>query len=62
MNSTLEELLEKISVLPTGQWQNDFGPKDWLAVCDESGIIAYFGKEKDAYFFRMALINARLSQ
>ena len=58
----LDVLLEEISVLDPVQWENDSGPKDWYAVCNEEGIIAYFGKEVDAFFYRLALINARLNK
>ena len=39
----LDELLEKWSVIPPGSWFNDTGPKDWFAVCNDDGIVAYFG-------------------
>jgi hypothetical protein len=58
---TLEELLQDISVVAPGQWENKAGPKGWFAVTDDSGIIAYFGSEDAALFFRLALINARLN-
>lgn len=60
----LDDLLEEISVLGPGQWVNENSPTlgEWWAVCNEDGIIAYFGKEVDAFFFRLALINARLNK
>jgi hypothetical protein len=58
---TLEELLQDISVVDPGQWENNAGPRGWFAVTDDSGIIAYFGSEDAALFFRLALINARLN-
>jgi hypothetical protein len=57
----LEEQLESVAVMAPGQWENDAGPKGWFAVADESGIVAYFGTERAAFFFRLALINARLN-
>ena len=35
-------LLEEWSVLAPGQWDNDVGAKDWYAVCNNGGIVAYF--------------------
>ena len=58
---TLDDLLEDISVMEPHMWENDDGPKGWYAVCDERGIIAYFGDENDAYRFRLDLINRRLN-
>ncbi len=58
---TLDEMLDEVSVMAPGQWDNETGPKDWCAVCNEHGIIAYFGTEELAYFFRLAYINARLN-
>jgi len=58
----LDDLLDSISVHSPGFWENETGPKDWWAVSNEEGIIAYFGKETDAFFFRLALINARLNK
>lgn len=60
---TLADLLEVIGVLAPGQWENDQGPRGWWAVCtEEDGIIAYFGTEERAFWFRLALINARLNE
>lgn len=58
---TLEELLEDWSVLAPGMWENNQGPKDWYAVCNEEGIIAYFSKDTDACRFRLAEINRVLN-
>ena len=60
----LDDLLDEISVFHPGQWANEHSPTlgEWYAVCDEEGIRAYFGKEEDAFFFRLALINARLNK
>ena len=61
MKKTLDDLLGEVSVLPPGQWDNDEGPKGWFAVCDNTGIIAYFGKESNAFWFRLTVINALLN-
>jgi hypothetical protein len=61
ISKTLDELLEEVSVLDPLQWENDDGPKGWYAVADNSGIVAYFGKEEHALGFRMAMINATLN-
>jgi hypothetical protein len=58
---TLDEMLESWSVLPPGMWENDTGPCDWYAVCNDDGIIAYFAKEADAYRFRLGKINYELN-
>jgi hypothetical protein len=58
----LDELLEDVSVLSPGMWENDSGPSDWYAVCnDDGGIIAYFWKEVDTYRFRLDYINRILN-
>ena len=57
----LDDLLEEISVLSPGHWENEDGPEEWFAVCDERGIIAYFGDEVMAFNFRLNLINSRLN-
>lgn len=57
----LEELLEEWSVMQPGQWENKTGPKDWFAVSNDDGIVAYFGKEGDAFGFRMYRINQILN-
>ena len=57
----LDELLDEVSVCAPGMWENEEGPKDWYAVCDEDGIRAYFGEEADAFGFRLYLINLRLN-
>jgi len=63
MHTTLSDLLLEISVLfpdckdkNTPNW-----PKDWYAICDHTGIIAYFARESDAFGFRLSLINLRLN-
>jgi len=59
----LEELLETISVLPPGMWENEQTATlgSWFAVCTENGIVAYFMDEADAYRFRLDQINLRLN-
>ncbi len=59
---TLEELLEEWSVIPPGMWENVFGPEGWYAVSNNDGIIAYFGKEEDAFAFRLDKINTILNR
>ena len=61
LDKLLDELLETWSVLAPGQWENDQGPQDWYAVCDEEGIIAYFAEEPDALRFRLSEINRVLN-
>jgi len=60
---TLEELLDDVSVLFPGDWENESTPTlgDWYAVVNDDGIIAYFGKKEHAFFFRLAYINALLN-
>ena len=59
---TLHELLDAISVMAPGSWENDAGPNDWYAVCnDDDGIIAYFQDERAAYRFRLDYINGLLN-
>lgn len=57
----LDNLLESISVMPPGHWENNDGPRDWWAVVNDDGIIAYFGREEDAFRFRLDYINALLN-
>ncbi len=58
---TLDELLQVVSVMAPGSWENDAGPKDWYAVCNDDGIIAYFQDERAAYRFRLDYINGLLN-
>jgi hypothetical protein len=59
---TLQKLLESVSVMGPGQWENDDGPSEWYAVCtDEGGIIAYFMDSADAFRFRLDYINGLLN-
>ncbi len=60
--NTLEELLESVSVMGPGQWENEDGPREWYAVCtDECGIIAYFMDSASAFRFRLDYINCLLN-
>ena len=61
MSTSLDNLLEDISVIDPYEWENENGPVGWFAVCNEEGIIAYFMNETDAYRFRLDLINRRLN-
>lgn len=58
---TLDELLEDWSVNAPGMWDNDQGPKDWYAVSNTDGIVAYFGDEASAFRYRLAEINRELN-
>ena len=58
---SLNEALETFVVMTPGMWENSIGPLDWCAVCNDDGIIAYFGKEEDACRFRLAEINRLLN-
>lgn len=48
---SLDRLLESWSVLEPGMWENETGPKGWYAVCNDDGIVAYFGNRADAGSF-----------
>lgn len=62
-SSRLDSLLENIGVLEPGMWDNAAAGVigDWYAVVNDEGIIAYFGKQSDAYRFRLAEINRVLN-
>ena len=57
------DLLEEISVLSPGMWENEVSSvlPDWYAVANHKGIIAYFGREEDALRFRLDYINGLLN-
>jgi hypothetical protein len=59
----IETLLEEISVMEYGLWenQNSKGLLGWWAVASDLGIIAYFGCEQDAFRFRLDYINRILN-
>lgn len=58
---TITDWLEAVQVMAPGMWENDCGPKDWFAVCNDEGIIAYFGDETDAFRFRLDYINRQMN-
>ena len=58
---SLDELLDAVSVMAPGLWENDAGPNDWYAVCSDDGIIAYFQHQSAAYRFRLDYINGLLN-
>lgn len=60
---TLDDLLEEISVIEYGLWnnQNTKGLVGWWAVATDLGIVAYFGSEQDALRFRLDYINRILN-
>ena len=58
---TLDDFLEEVQVMDPGMWENSEGPVGWYAVTNENGIIAYFGREADAYRFRLDYISQRLN-
>ena len=57
----IDDLLQEWSVLAPGQWDNEQGPKNWYAVCNDDSVVAYFLDEKDAFRFRLAEINRVLN-
>lgn len=57
----LEAALDRWSVMAPGMWENDQGPRGWYAVCNDDGIVAYFATEKDAFRYRLWMINRDLN-
>jgi hypothetical protein len=57
----LDSLLESWTVLSPGSWENECNLKDWWAVTNDQGIVAYFGSETDALRFRLNEINRVLN-
>lgn len=63
----LDDLLEVYSVGDVDEYHvetNGDGVKallGWFWVCNDDGIYAYFGKEADAFRFRLAEINRRMN-
>jgi len=53
----LNEILDSITVMEPGEWENDTGPKDWFAVITDRGIVAYTGTEELAFKLRLWLVN-----
>jgi len=58
---SLDNLLESWQVIAPYCWENEAGPIGWYAVCNDIGIVAYFGNESDAFRYRMDRINAELN-
>ena len=59
---SIEELLQEISVMEPGLWENNISDDlEWWAVSSDLGIIAYFGSEVDAFRFRLDYINRILN-
>jgi len=65
MKKNIDELLEDISVLEGGLWENELTGSiinNWYAVANDDGIIAYFGRKSDAFMFRLDYINRILNE
>lgn len=69
---TVDELFEEISVLDVADMIENFkvgskmynlnaALKDWVAVANDDGIIAYFGERSEAFRFRLDYINRILN-
>lgn len=56
-HASLDDLLERWCVHYPGMWENDTGPNGWWAVSNDDGIVAYFGNERDAFRWRLWMIN-----
>lgn len=54
--TSIDDLLEDWSVL-----EDHDGPNGWYAVANDDGIIAYFCIEKQAYLFRLLMINLAMN-
>jgi hypothetical protein len=63
MSKSLDDQLDAIRVMEVSETPiaSAKDMRGWHAVTDEDGIIAYFAHETDAFFFRLALINARMN-
>lgn len=61
----IDELLEEWAVHYPGMWENELldSPllREWYAVSNNDGIVAYFMDEKDAFRFRLDQINRALN-
>ena len=57
---TLDDLLDAVKVVSVGSDTSNC-PNGWYALVDESGVVAYFCHEEDAFSFRLVLVNARLN-
>lgn len=66
-NLKIDDLLEEYSVMEVDDMMNEAndgkltGIMGWWAVVDDNGAYAYFGKEEDAFRFRLDEINRRLN-
>lgn len=64
MKRGFNELLDVWAVHPPGMWKNELSSSpigNWYAVSDDSGIVAYFHDENDAYRYRLDQINRELN-
>ena len=62
IDSHFNDLLQSWTVLESGIWENEDGPKVWWPVSNhEESIVAYFCREEDAFRFRLAEINRSLN-
>lgn len=63
----LDYWLDNITVTEVDDYHNEVndyklsGVLGWFYVADDTGVIAYFGKENDAFHFRLDLINRKLN-
>ena len=60
----LDDLLDEWQVHSPKCWENELSNtilKDWYAVSNKKGIVAYFGNGKDAFRFRLSEINRKLN-
>jgi hypothetical protein len=60
MSKSLDELLDDWSVSDVEE-DNIQTVNGWWAVSNTEGVIAYFGREADAFRFRLAEINRELN-
>lgn len=60
---TLDELLDAISVVELDRCNHQPAGLigDWYCVLDEDGVVAWFAECRDAYRYRLDLINRRLN-
>jgi hypothetical protein len=61
LKRSLDQELENWTVHLPGMWENKSGPKDWCAVSNTDGIVAYFANEIDALRWRLDMINRELN-
>ncbi len=62
VNADLDTMLEEITVMEADEVPNN--PKNlsgWFAVVDTTGINGYFSTDKEAYAYRLFLINRVLN-